>query len=399
MNNRRFCILVFFIAVTFTLIINFVNISYINEYNINSNKLISGLVVRIKEKYPDVQDSEIMSVINERSKYESDLLLSYGVNIKETAISVENQKLIKRMYLIDIGLGLLLTLIIIALIILYNYSKNRRIKKLTYYVEEINRKNYKLDMLSNKEDSISILQNEIYKTMVMLRESADNSLEDKTSLKNSLSDISHQLKTPLTSISIMLDNIIDDVNMKEDIRNDFLYDIKREITSINFLVHNILKLSKFDTNTVVFKQDKINVLNLLNEVKKNVDVLGDLNNISLNIKCDKDITIKGDFFWEVEALTNIVKNSIEYSKQDGKVIIEVIDNKTFTEIAIKDFGEGIEKKDLKNIFKRFYKVNENDTSYGIGLSLAKVIIETDNGRIKVESEVGKGTNFIIRYIK
>lgn len=399
MNNCKFCLLIVVTAVIFTLILSLINISYIDNYNKNSNKLISGLVVKIREKYPDVQDEEIMSVINELDEYESDLLLSYGINIDGYPVSLKNQDLIKRMYFVDISLVAVLVLIIIVLITLNSHSKIRRIKKLTFYVEEINRKNYKLDILSNKEDSISILQNEIYKTMVMLRESADNSLEDKISLKDSLSDISHQLKTPLTSVSIMLDNILDDPNMSDDVRNDFLYDIKREIININFLVHNILKLSRFDTNTVVFKQQKINVSKLLNEVKKNVDVLGDLNDISLKIRCDENIAIKGDFFWEVEAITNIVKNSIEYSKDDGKVIVNVVDTKAYTEISIEDFGEGIDKKNLKNIFKRFYKINENDTGYGIGLSLAKMIIEQDNGRITVESEKGKGTIFIIRYVK
>ena len=140
----------------------------------------------------------------------------------------------------------------------YNNSKDKKLKEITQYIEEINRKNYKLNIDDNTEDELSILKNEVYKTTIMLKEQAENSLNDKVNLKNSLSDISHQLKTPLTSITIMLDNIIDNPNMDQETRSEFIKDVKREITNINFLVQALLKLSKFDTNTIKFtnKEEK-----------------------------------------------------------------------------------------------------------------------------------------------
>lgn len=134
----------------------------------------------------------------------------------------------------------------------YNKSKDKKLAEITRYIEEINNKNYKLDIDDNTEDELSILKNEIYKTTVMLKEVAENSRLDKANLKDSLSDISHQLKTPLTSITIMLDNILDNKDMDEDTRNDFIKDIKREIINVNFFVETLLKLSKLDANSIKF---------------------------------------------------------------------------------------------------------------------------------------------------
>lgn len=303
------------------------------------------------------------------------------------------------MYVSNFYIIIFALILVIIFINVYVYLNNRNVKKLVYYVEEINKKNYKLDIISNKESDLSILQNEIYKTMVMLRENADNSLKDKKNLKDSLSDISHQLKTPLISISIMLDNIIDDPNMDDSIRNDFIMDIKREIININFLVYNILKLSLFDTNTVKFRREMVNLEEIINTSIKNVSLLADLKNINITVEGNLDYFIKADSKWEIEAITNIIKNSIEHSNENQDVVIKTRKNDVFTELSINDRGVGISSKDIKNVFKRFYKLNDNDNGFGIGLSLAKEIIEADNGTIKVKSEVGKGTSFIIRYMK
>lgn len=249
------------------------------------------------------------------------------------------------------------------------------------------------------EDELSILKNEIYKTTVMLKENAENSNKEKLELKDSLSDISHQLKTPLTSILIMLDNLIDDPQMDENIREDFIRDIKREINSINFLVQSILKLSKLDTNTVNFIEEKNDLNEIVNQAIKNVTMLSDLKNVSVILKSNSNSIIKCDFKWQVEAISNIIKNCIEHSNKDSEVIITIEDNKAYSKITIKDSGIGIDKEDLPHIFERFYKgKNATPDSIGIGLSLAQTIIKKDNGTISVKSS-NKGTTFTIKYFK
>ena len=197
----------------------------------------------------------------------------------------------------------------------------------------------------------------------------------------------------------MLDNLIDDPNMDINTRQDFITDIKRQVVNINFLVQNLLKLSKFDSNTIHFIKENNKLSNILKEAIKNVSTLCDLKDIKIIINGDDESTIYSDFKWEVEALTNILKNSIEHTKDKKEILVDYNTNNVYSIIKIKDYGVGIAHDDLKHIFERFYKgKNSSPDSIGIGLSLAKAIINEDNGIISVESN-SNGTTFIIKYYK
>ncbi len=250
----------------------------------------------------------------------------------------------------------------------------------------------------NSEDELSILKNELYKITVMLKEVAENSKNDKLKLKDSLSDISHQLKTPITSILIMLDNILDDKEMPENIRNEFIKDIKREIINIKFLVESILKLSRIDSNTIKFIKKEVTIQEILEEAVKNISMMKEIRNIKINVKGNTKDTIICDMKWQVEAITNILKNCIEHSKENGEIEIVYEKNNIYEEIKIMDYGTGIDKEDLPHIFERFYKgKNSSSDSIGIGLALSKSIIESNNGYIEVISELGEGSIFTIKY--
>ena len=287
---------------------------------------------------------------------------------------------------------------IIYIFVKSHFKNDKEINKIIKCIEKINHKNYELELDELSEDKLSILKQEIYKTTIMLKENAENSLKDKINLKNSLQDISHQLKTPLTSINILLDNIIDNPEMVMETRQDFIKQIKREINNITFLVQSILKLSKFETNTITFNRDEVSVKKIINETIKNVSNLSDLKNVNIEINDKCKNKIKCDYKWQVEALTNIIKNAIEYSYNDSKVLIECEDNNLYSQIKIIDYGKGMDEEDVQNIFKRFYKGKDSGKdSIGIGLSLSKAIIENDNGKIMVDSSKNKGTMFIIKY--
>ena len=187
--------------------------------------------------------------------------------------------------------------------------------------------------------------------------------------------------------------------MDKEIREDFIRDIKREINSINFLVQTLLKLSKLDTNTIHFIIEDVTVEKIIKESIKNVSMLSDLREVAIRLNLKDNPSIKCDFKWQVEAISNIIKNCIEHSENKSFVEISVEDNKVYSKISIKDNGVGIDKEDLPHIFERFYKgKNATPDSVGIGLSLAKSIIEKDNGTISVESDKN-GTQFIIKYFK
>ena len=234
----------------------------------------------------------------------------------------------------------------------------------------------------------------------MLKEVADNSRQGKLKLKNSLSDISHQLKTPLTSITILIDNIIDNPDMDKGTRNEFAKDIKREITNINFLVQSLLKLSKLDADSVKFTNVNVSIAEIIKKSVKNVSVLCDLKNVEIEVKGSNKSKVYCDMNWQVEAITNVLKNCVEHSNSNSKILVNYEENQVYSKIEIRDNGIGICKADLPHIFERFYKGKYSSSeSVGIGLALSKTIIESNNGYIDVESEVGKGSIFTIKYYK
>lgn len=385
------CIVVF--DITFFVI----SLIQYNSYNNNYNYKISSILSTVKEKYPEVTQNELIEILNEKS-FSDISLKEYGIDLQEDTLILANDNYFKAFVFINI---IILTIMFCTLVIIflrYNHSKDKKLNEITRYIEELNNRNYKLYIEDNTEDELSILKNEIYKTTVMLKEVAENSLKDKRDLKDSLSDISHQIKTPLTSIIIMLDNILDNPNMDENTRNEFIKDIKREIVNVNFLVNSLLKLSKLDANSVSFIIKPEKVIDIIKESVKNVSTLCDLKNVNIMLEIDKDIKLDCDFKWQVEAITNILKNCVEHSKENSQIKIIVSNNKLFCKIEIIDNGVGIYKEDLPHIFERFYKgKNSSNDSVGIGLALSKSIIEKNNGYISAESEIGKGTKFLIKY--
>ena len=358
------------------------------DYTHNFNEKISAIFNVIQEKYPDVDKNELMEILNSENTSNLDLFREYGIDINENSVILINDNYFNKYLIVSLSILLILAIALISLFLMYNKSKDRKIKEITKYIEEINKKNYKLNIEDNSEGELSILKNELYKTTVMLKEVAENSVNDKINLKNSLSDISHQIKTPLTSILIMLNNILDDKNMDENIRNDFIKDIQREITNIQFLVESLLKLSKIDSNSVTFIKKHIKIKELVGEATKNVSIICDLKNIKIDVFGNDTDEIICDIKWQIEAVTNILKNCVEHSKENSKIEIKYEQNKMYSKIEIKDYGVGIDKKDLPHIFERFYKgKNSSKDSVGIGLALSKSIIESENGFIQVESVV------------
>lgn len=376
------------------------NYHFRQQYQTTNNLLLSSLINKIKTTYPELSEIEIIEVLNNPDLTEEDLFKKYGINIKNESLSIKQQNLNNQYFLFTIISILIYSLTIILIIIIYNKKEKAKINKITNYLKELNNHQYSLAIEDNQEEDLSLLKNEIYKTAITLNEQTLLLKKDKESLKDSLSDISHQLKTPLTSINLMIDTLRHQDNLSSTERRELLNNIHRKITNTNFLVHSLLKLSKFDANTIEFNRQNNTLSKILKEVLDNLSTLSDLKDIKINIKGSKDISLYCDYKWEVEALTNIIKNCIEHSNNSSKIDITYQKNDIFTKIIIQDNGCGISKKDLPHIFERFYKAqNSSKDSIGIGLSLAKTIIEKDNGYITVDSVINKGTTFTIKYLK
>lgn len=386
------------ISIIFIVLNILINIYEYKIYRNNINNNLESIISLIETKYPLITKNEIMEILNSKNNT-TNIFKEYGIDIDNTSIILENDKYYNTFIIFNTLYIYIIIIVLLIIFLIYIKNKDKDIKDITKYIEEINKGNYELKINSISEDELSILKNEIYKTTIKLKEAYINTNNDKLSIKKSLEDISHQLKTPLTSILIMLDNLIDDPNMDINIRQDFITDIKRQVVNINFLVQNLLKLSKFDSNTIHFIKENNKLSNILKEAIKNVSTLCDLKDIKIIINGDDESTIYSDFKWEVEALTNILKNSIEHTKDKKEILVDYNTNNVYSIIKIKDYGVGIAHDDLKHIFKRFYKgKNSSPDSIGIGLSLAKTIINEDNGIISVESN-SNGTTFIIKYYK
>lgn len=363
-------------------------------YTKNYNDKINTIISNIKNKYPDIEESDIIEIINSEEDSE-DILSKYGIDS-----ITKNDKVNNKIRIISLIIIITFDSLIILIFYLYDKNKSKKIKEITKMISKINNRQFDIDINDFNEGELSILKNEISKTTIMLRQVADNSINDKLNLKDSLGDISHQLKTPLTSITIMIDNILDNPDMDEKTRKRFLINIKREILNINFLVMSLLKLSKFDANIVKFNKESVYLKDIINESIKNVSMIKELKNITIKVSGDDNIKLLCDFKCQVESITNILKNSIEHTKEYGIVEVNYSENKLYTRILIKDNGKGIDSDDLPHIFDRFYKgENSSDDSFGIGLSLSKTIIEKEGGSITAKSTPNIGTIFTIKYLK
>ena len=362
-----------------------------------SNDTINQLVNILLEKYPDVSEKEVAEILNNKTEYtdNSEFLNKYGIYPEKDWVSYNNQGSYKYVILsvsVCIAFGLAFAVLFLG----YLKIQKKQTMDIAKRIERINLGDYSLQIDENSEDELSLLDNQIYRTTVKFRELAENSRKDKENLQKSLSDISHQLKTPLTSIIVMVENILDDDDMPLEIRREFLNDIKHNTNTISFLVQSLLKLSKLDAEAVKFRYEQVEVKSIVDECIKNTAVMAEILGVRLETDCN-DIILNCDRKWLCEAITNIIKNCIEHS-HNGNIKITADQNKLYTKISIKDNGSGITKEDLPHIFERFYKgKNSSDDSVGIGLALAKSIIEKQSGYIGVSSELGAGSEFVIKF--
>lgn len=394
-NKKKYSKLIMFTLITFGMII-LLNVMLYYQVNKNYNNKIVNIISTIKEKYPEIKDDEIFDIIKNNVKTNN--FNRYSFDLDGIVLIKENKTIFVSYFIILLFIYLIICLVYLTIIINNDKRKEKEINEVIKIIEEINNKNYSFKMKDINEEDLSLLKNEIYKTTIMLNEISEISKKDKKELEESLEDISHQLKTPLTSILIMIDTLLDDEDMDQNTREDFLRNMKREVMNINFLVKSILKLSRLDTNTVNFISKKESVKEIINEAILNVSLLSDLKNVKIETNLS-DSLITCDYKWQIEALTNILKNSIEHSYENNKVLIESSENNAYVKITIKDFGTGIAKEDINHIFERFYKGKDSDyDSIGIGLALSKSIIEKQNGKISVESS-DDGTTFTIKYFK
>ncbi len=294
---------------------------------------------------------------------------------------------------------LTVSVLMIGVFAVFTVRRYRDIRRLSDYLRRIYGGEYSLDIRDNIEGELSILKNEIYKVTLILSRQTELLNTEKEQLADALSDISHQLKTPLTSMTVMTD-LLSDPGLEPGKRKEFTRNLEVQLERMEWLLTSLLKLSKIDAGTAEFKKDRIEVKRLIDQAVEPLLIPMELKNINLDIKGEALVSFTGDFNWSAEAILNIVKNCMEHTPDGGVVRIEFAENALYTEIDISDNGSGIDKKDLPYIFKRFYRgKNASEDSVGIGLAMAKSIIASQNGDITVDSRVREGTRFTIKFYR
>ena len=375
----------------------FLGIFIINKYQTAIYENDAKIVSAVKD-YPGAEQN-VLKVINGKTEADIDsgvsILNNYGVS-KDNVLNAGNELYF---YVFVISLPCILALILI--LIMYSIFLDRqykRINEITNYSQRVLLKDYSLDIRENIEGDISNLKNEVYKLTVMLKEQAEMQQKDKERLAIALSDISHQLKTPMTSLFVMTDLIKKD-DIPYEKKQEFMDTIHNQLDRINWLISSLLTLSKLDAQAIKMKKEKHSIIKLIHAALEPISIPAELKEISINIG-KTDASFLGDLYWSREALVNILKNCVEHTGSNGEIDISFEENRLYTELRIKDNGEGISKEDLRNIFKRFYKgKNAAEGSVGIGLAMAQAIIKDQGGDITCNSLLGAGTEFIIKWPK
>lgn len=289
--------------------------------------------------------------------------------------------------------------LLITCFLVFTRWRYKEIENLSSYLRQISNGNYTLDVRDNQEGELSILKNDIYKVTLMLSEHSVLLQHDKVQLTNAISDISHQLKTPLTSMTVMAD-LLSEPELPPEKRTEFTRNIRIQLERIGWLVSSLLKFSKIDAGTVQFKNNPISVRTLFQKSLEPVLIPMDIKEQTISIKGDDAVSFHGDLNWTSEAVINILKNCVEYTPEGGEISISFAENALYTEVIIADNGKGIPKEELPYVFQRFYKgKNASEDSIGIGLALSHSIITNQNGDINIKSEKGMGTEFHIKFYK
>lgn len=277
------------------------------------------------------------------------------------------------------------------------YKRYKRIQELASDIDRILHQDVPILFEKYEEGELAILESEVQKMTVRLREQKQHLLDDKIYLADSIADISHQIRTPLTSINLLL-SFLSEPDITEEKRKKTIREVYELLSRIDWLITTLLKISKLDAGTIQLKQEKLSMKALVEMSVAPLLIPMELHGQELQIEATGQF--EGDANWTSEAIGNIVKNCMEHTPEGGRIMIKTSENAIYSEIVIEDTGCGIEAEDLPHIFERFYKgKNSGDKSFGVGLALARGIINNQNGTIKAENRKECGAKFTIRFYK
>ncbi len=385
-NNKVLALLI----VVLILILSIFTVREIkSSFQDEANQAVHKILSEVKKTNPDVNVGQLIKTANTQDLLD---LSEYGIVGSAGILDFNNSRNQANIIMILFVVGV--TTLIGLYLMFTSISQKRQIQRFITQMEKINQGIYDI-RLSTKEEDFAILENELYKLTVKLREEAENAKASQKFLKKTLEDISHQIKTPITSMQLIIDNL-KDPEIDRSAKNELIDYLQTEITAITNLVLMLLNIAALESGTVEFKNEDINLEKLLNEVKTLLAPISKARKINIRINVSNTI-YTGDPKWEKELYINLIKNALENST-GPEVNIIAKDSPTFFEVAVINESEEIPAHAKDKIFERFYKLSSADSSYGLGLNICKMIAEANNARIFLHSKAGE-TNFTVRYYK
>ncbi len=284
-----------------------------------------------------------------------------------------------------------------------NKTEAKRIEELSDYLEQVNM-GKAVVLSASGEDLFSKLEDEIYKTVTFLYQTKDAAVQAKNDFAENLSNIAHQIKTPITAISLSLQTL-SEMPMKKEYEKDRMEQIKKQLNRLIHLEESLLVLSRLDAGTLMFQKEDVDVFTLLVLAADNLQELFADSGTLIDIPESGEMAVTADLNWTMEAIINLLKNCMEHNA-GGIVHCSYGQNPLYTEIFIWDEGDGFAKEDIPHLFKRFYRGKNADaggnirgSGIGIGLALSKEIIEHQNGTIRAKNLPNGGACFEIRLYK
>ena len=383
------------------LLVSINNRRLINSYKeeiIDNNAYIINTLI---EKYPEDEDLIVDALINHDIGIEQsrEILEKYGLDDIDSVDYLSHNIEIKNNYIKQSIINMSVIIVIMfTIFIIFIRKIYKKIGDLSKYTNEILNNRYNMDIREYEEGDISNLKNDLYKMTIKLKEQNEISKKDKQYLEDTLSDISHQLKTPLTSMYV-INEVLYDSEINDDKRKELLIKNKSQLERIEWLITSLLKMSRIDSGMETLKIEDVKVIDIIDKALEPIRIPLELKEINLVIEGNKEILAKLDANWTAEAILNIVKNACEHTPKKGMIKITLEDNPIYTGISIADTGSGIKEEDINHIFERFYKGSNSKDSIGIGLNMSKKIINLEHGDIMVESVLNKGTTFKIKFYK
>lgn len=391
------------LTLVLTLLIVIQGFLYINYENKQKQLYIDvagSVIARAVELNPEMEKELVPLVTKEITAKDkekgAEFLRKYGITNRLSKSLFPNYSENYGIILINIG---------IAIILLgFNYFQYsyffRKIRRLTLAANKILDEEYGIIIADNTEGDFGKLSLAFTNVRSIIKNNLNTIEREKVYLVELLQNISHQLKTRLSTM-LLYNDILLNRQLTEEQRKHFVEENGKQLQKMSEIVHSILKLAKLDASAVEFYKKDNDLNKTLKEVVFTLKGVAEDKGIELILKDNSKVTMIHDKFWIQEAVTNIIKNAIDHTPAKGRIEVALIDNPAFRRIIIKDTGEGISSEDIPNIFNRFYKAKDSkkSDSVGIGLAISKTIVEGHNGYLDVESEKGRGTSFILTFMK